>query len=388
MLSRTSETSGTSGISRISRKKTIHNNKYKPSGGIKDFIKKLVNSIEPTILNLYDSTKISLKEKAKIDANNYKEFNNFFDLTVEKVSKELDNNEGPIIQYHLSDNNKNEEHIKAMTEIVDKYKELYMNVLINDSKHQLTSDTKEIYPNYLEDLYKKNDKPYSDFENKNSLKKPIVKQSDEEFLETLKLRFEGLEKCIHNTEKQEEYKKEYKKEYIKYFIDEFGIESSTYKKSKSINEQCKSIYYNDKMLKDSNEINSNITLQNEVFKNYDTWLSKKNEIEFAKTFLPIDFFINQKTQTNEDFKNELLDKIKTLIKSNNRDLRQFVFGFFKDDEFEYLLKLRPFLFEVGGMLKEKTCSTSCNPLVNWSIILNMIYSRCSITKQSLDRYGY
>ena len=119
-----------------SRKKTIHNNKYKPSYGIKDFIKKLNDSKEPTILNLYDSTKISLREKAQIDANEYKEFNNFFDLTVEKVSKELDNNKGPIIEYHLPDNNKNKEHIKGMTEIVDKYKKLYINLLTNDGKHQ------------------------------------------------------------------------------------------------------------------------------------------------------------------------------------------------------------------------------------------------------------
>ena len=82
------------------------------------------------------------------------------------------------------------------------------------------------------------------------------------------------------------------------------------------------------MLKDSSEITSNIALQTEVFKYYDKWLSETNEIEFAKTFLPSDFFINQKTKTDYEFKNELLDKIKTLITENNRDSRQFVFGFF------------------------------------------------------------
>ena len=338
-----------------------------PSNGINHWISTLKSNDEPTLLNINTNKKISFEDKLKIDAKKYKDFNTFFDSTVKKVSDELDNNKGPIIEFHLPDTNNNDENNQALTEIVDKYKELYLNKLTNDGNHKLT-DKKEIYPNYLEDLYTKNDKPYVDFETKNGITKPIVEQTDDEFLETLKLRIKGLQKCIKDNKNQDEY--------IQYFKNEYDKENKTYE-SHNVNKQCKSIYYNDKMLKDSSEITSNTELQTEVFKYYDTWLSQPNEIEFAKTFLPSNFFINQKTKTDYEFKNELLDKIKTLITENNRDSRQFVFGFFKDDEFEFLLKLRPFLFEVGGMLKEQTCSTSCNPLVNWSIILNMIYSRCT-----------
>ena len=134
----------------------------KPSGGINHWINSLKKTNEPTLLNLYDTNKISLKEKATIDAVEYKHFNNFFDSTVEKVSAELNHNKGPIIEAHLPDYNRNEEHIKTMQEIVDKYKELYLNVLLNDGNHKLTNDTTpEIYPNYLEDLYKQNENSIS-----------------------------------------------------------------------------------------------------------------------------------------------------------------------------------------------------------------------------------
>jgi hypothetical protein len=355
--------------------------RHSPSNGINHWISNLKTNNEPTILNLDTNNKISFKDKLKINATKYKEFNTFFDSTVKKVSDELDNNQGPIIEFHLPDTNNNDENNKALTEIVYKYKELYLNNLTNDGNHKLTdkftdklTDKQESYPNYLEDLYKKNDKPYVDFEIKNGITKPIVEQNDDEFLETLKLRIKGLQKCIQNNKNQYEY--------IQYFNNEYNKENKTYD-SHNVNEQCKSIYYSDKMLKDSSEITRNTELQTEVFKYYDTWLSETNEIEFAKTFLPSDFFINQKKKTDDEFKNELQDKIKILIKENNRDIRQFVFGFFKDNEFEYLQKLKPFLFEVGGMLKHKTCETSCNPLVNWSIILNMIYSRCSITNTNV-----
>ena len=203
-----------------------------PSNGINYWISTLKSNNEPTILNLDTNNKISFKDKLKINATKYKEFNTFFDSTVKKVSYELDNNQGPIIEFHLPDTNNNDENNKALTEIVDKYKELYLNNLTKVDKHELTykfTNKKEIYPNYLEDLYTKNDKPYVDFEIKNGITKPIVEQNNDEFLETLKLRIEGLDKCIKNNKTQGEY--------IKYFKNEYTKESS--KKSKSINEQCK-----------------------------------------------------------------------------------------------------------------------------------------------------
>jgi hypothetical protein len=56
----------------------------KPSNGINHWINTLKTNNEPTILNLYDTNKISLKEKATIDAIEYKNFNDFFNSTVKK----------------------------------------------------------------------------------------------------------------------------------------------------------------------------------------------------------------------------------------------------------------------------------------------------------------
>ena len=128
--------------SRTSRKHNLYTKQ--PSGGINHWINSLKKTNEPTLLNLYDTNKISLKEKATIDAVEYKNFIDFFDSTVKKVSDELDHNKGPIIEYHLPDNpdnpdnNRNEEHIKAMKEIVDKYKELYLNHLKQDEITKLS----------------------------------------------------------------------------------------------------------------------------------------------------------------------------------------------------------------------------------------------------------
>ena len=66
-----------------------------------------------------------------------------------------------------------------------------------------------------------------------------------------------------------------------------------------------------------------------------------------------------------------MDNIKALIVLNNRDYRQFIFGMF--DEIEYLRNLKPFLFEVGGMQTSINRRVNCNPLVNWTVFLNLLY---------------
>ena len=309
--------------------------KYPPSFGIIHWIKTLIISKEPTILNL--KTKIKEEDKPKFNDTEYNTFEDYFFKVVKKVSVELNTLQGPIIESHiLPINTKNTDYTKAMQEIVDKYINLYLKDLKNDGKHKITSG-EEIFPNYLEDLYTQNNKPYTEFEKASGLSKPIVEQTDEEFFTTLGLRVEGLKECQTKLEGQIETAKDY-------FDTEFTRENFNYDKEKTknneleypllnlttqnktknktqiiqqkqaqiqtqIESQCKTIYYNGKMLEDSKVITTNIDLQKEVFSYYEKWLSQPNEIEFAKTFLPAEYFINQNTQTQDVFKSELFEKV-------------------------------------------------------------------------------
>jgi hypothetical protein len=264
----------------------------KPSNGINHWINSLKTNNEPTLLNFYDTNKISLKEKAQIDANEYKEFNDFFNSTVKKVSDELNYNKGPIIEYHLPDNNRNEEYIKAMQEIVDKYKELYLNNLKQDKKnhHKLTNDTTpEIYPNYLEDLYQKNENPYVDFEKQNGLTNPIVKQSDKEFLDTLHLRKKGLKSCIKNPENQDHNMDYFKQQYAD---EDYNLNFPNLSKTKSIStdmikSQCK-IFKLGLSKTEFTEVEFN------KFKiDFEKFMEDNNykETKLLKTVLPKEYFI-------------------------------------------------------------------------------------------------
>jgi len=369
----------------IEYNRSVKSSKYPPSFGINHYIETLKKLDEATILNL-SNPKYVTKNFNEIK---YDKFISHFYSVIRKVSSELDNLKGPIIEYYiLPEYQLNDEYKTAMNEIVDKYKKLYLNDIKNDGKHKLTENDTDIFPNYLDDLYTQHNKPYIDFETKNGLDKPIVEQTDEEFYDTLRLRIQGLKECQDKLGGQFESAKQY-------FIEEYERENKIYDdlnfpkintKTKAISidnkisSQCKTIYYNDKMLEDSKNITQNKELQTKVFKNYETWLSNPNEIEFAKTFLPAEYFTNQKTKTQEEFTNELFGNIKLLILSNNRDYRQCVFGKFEDKEFtNYLKYLKPFLFEVGGMLKSEEQTVSCNPFVNWSILLNLLYCRCAIS---------
>ena len=366
--------------SRISRKKTIHNNKYKPSDGIKDFIKKLEDSTEPTILNL-DTYKLSFSDKLKLKPKNknedtiYNKFKLFFNTTVNKVSKELDENKGPIIDCHLPDEYNNDENTKAaMQEIVDKYKKLYLNDLINDGYHQLTSDTKEIYPNYLEDLYSQNEKPYIDFEKQNFLGNPISEKNDEEFFDTLKLRIKGLDECKNKLEGQFETAESY-------FNEEYDNENDKYEEIKDnkdlniddkIREQCNAIQYGDEILIKSKEILNDSKLNLNLDKLIDFFNTNPNELEFAKTFLPEDFFIG----LNND---NIRLKLKNLILKNDRKMRQYVFGFYSEKKYNKIRPLTPFLYETSNILIPKDSNKSCNFLINWNIISNLLFCRCAIS---------
>lgn len=331
-----------------------------PSESIQNWMKTLKEN-KDTILN----TKFESKTQ-------YEKFKEFFESITKKVGDELDNNKGPIIEYHLQKDDKedNKDIVKSMNNIVEKYENLYLKEL-NEKENNKTEDGK-FYPNYIKDLYRKNDNPYIEFEKQNGIKKPIVEQTNEEFLKTLEMRIKGLEIC-KGTTTQSEYANYFNAEYMNEYtnFDKLGLN-----KDNMIESQCKSIYYNDNMLNNSKNIITDEKLKKKVLEYYKDWLEKPNEVWFARTFLPEDYFEDEE---NPDFKTILLEKIKTLILSNNRDIRQFVFGFFEDSEFKYLKNLRPFLFEVGGMLKHKYANISCNPLVNWSIILNMIYSKCSVS---------
>ena len=361
--------------------------KYTPSFGIQHWINTLTKSEEPTILNL--KTKLKEEEKSKFNVEEYKTFVDYFHKIVKKVSVELDQLKGPIIESHIlpintTNTTNNTEYTKAMQEIVDKYKTLYLKDLKNDGNHKLTSDKKEIFPNYLGDLYLKNDKPYTEFEEQSGLTKPIVEQTDKEFFDTLELRIKGLEICKNDKEKDvKDYQTD---EDYKYFLNEYNRERKNYndlqfpelnKNTKTIsidntiNSQCNAISYGKK------------TIENFDFDKFKVFIEKNDskEKKILKTFLPKICFDENQDINYVNLKKLLNGTLKDKgILIDNKKYRQYTFGFFDEEEISEIRNhFRFFLYEAGG----GTFKNMCNPLVNWSTMLNLLYCKCSISNTEI-----
>jgi hypothetical protein len=349
-----------------------------PSFGIQHFFKERLSEpakpgekIVPNIYNLDEYFKTN--KNSLFNREYYLRCKTFIDNIISKTGDELDSNTGNILDLHINPEYQsvpdNSEILSKMTEIKELYRKLYLDGL-QPVNHQIIREG-QIYPDYYEDLYFKNYKPYEKLESELGIPDDITKQTDEQFLETLKKRVEGLQNCIDKQEGQMPGSDEY-------FKKEHSRESKTSTTNKTetelIEEKCKAIYYSQDMLEASEKIQTDETFF-DVLAKYEKFFKDPREVAYARTFLP-------DTSTNTYFLadgNIDMKKIAELIKSNNRDLRQFVFGFFSDSpEFEYLKPLRPFLYEIGGIQISSGNKVSCSPLVNWSLLLNLLYCRCSI----------
>ena len=338
-------------------------------------------SKDATILNLdkhYDSNFIFNKKE-------YNQFKKFNEKVIDQVANEVDNNTGDIIQKHIyNDNdNDNDKYRDDIEKIFKKYKDTYIDSIESNGtdSHMKTIEGK-LYPNFTKDLYNKNTIIYETFEKNNGIHKNIEDQNDKEFIQTLGVRINGLEKCLdESTVSLKNNNKKYK-----YYENEYSIESenydSIYDKLKDnenvefrelIDNQCKVINYNKKTKKNieehkklnSHELKKTIKYIEELFKTV--------ENEYAKTFLPESCW--NKMSSNTSSIN--IDEITKLITSGDRNNIQYLFGFFTDKRIQHALDLRPLLYMAGGMMADYDYKNSCHPLVMWSILLNSLYSKCA-----------
>ena len=327
---------------------------------------------ETTILNL-DNQKDLKPDFNKPYYENFKAFN---EKVVKQLVTEVDGNYGDIIQAHICDT-KNEENKLKLMEMFENYKKTYIDTITVTAEHKKTNEGKP-YPYFMEDLYSKNDIIFKNFEKNIGIDKKIEDQEDSEFLETLGKRIDGLKNCSkdikYNEQDREYFLIEHNKEILNYneIIDKTQSPEPN-QLSEEINKHCKLITFSPKVskqLENAKNITKTETLIEKIktlFENKNE--NNKNEIEYAKTFLPKDCWNIDGSVNN--------NKIMEIIASGDRNYKQYLYGFFSNKELEFLFKLGLPLYNVGGMLPAFEKPYSCSPLVIWSILLNMIYTKCS-----------
>lgn len=332
---------------------------------ISRFTEKYSNVEEATIFNLP-----KYKTGKEFNKIRYDVFLEFYKQTNTILDEEIRNNTGEIMQIFPV----NKEFRNILESIRQDYDDMYLNPIKMEELH----DGK--YPKFFEHMFKKSYKVYEKYEklldlpsdaNGNAIR--IENQSDEEILKTLQLRIKGLKECqsykpesMNETEK-EYYDVEYKREnekYEKLLMDDSITESS------KVEQQCKNIFYNLDALNKYDKTQYNM----EIIK---IFLSNPIEELYARTYLPIECFDIIINNGNTIYKINF-DKVEELLKIGDRNYRQFVFGFYSDELLQTVRKIKPFLFEAGGMIFKDNYYDSCNQLVNWSLYLNMLYCRCGI----------
>ena len=184
---------------------STHN--YKPSYNIKSahyhHSTKLDNA---SILNLdkYKDTKDTINKP------NYDAFKSFTNRVVEKLANEIDNNKGEIIQAHIF----NQKYTTQIDTMCKEYEKTYIITITKTDTHKTTTDGK-LYPFFMEDLNSKNSVIYEEFEKNVGITTKIEDQTDEEFLDTLGKRIEGLNQCKLDHNYNEKSKKYFSNEYEK-----------------------------------------------------------------------------------------------------------------------------------------------------------------------------
>lgn len=351
----------------------------RPSRGIEHFFKEtLTKSNEPTIYNLDEY--FTKNPNPNFNKEEYLRKKAFIIEITKKIGDELDSNEGNIIDVFSCDGNTPEDN-NELNKIKIQYKQLYLDGLPLEG-HK-TNRRKQVYPNYYEDLYQKGYKPYELLEQSLGFQNRISNQSDEDFLETLDKRIAGLDTCTKNLQGQKLGADIY---FEKELAREKNVSDSTKTKYQTsdaiaiIEDRCKSIYYSHDTLEASERIQTDKSFQDEVFARYEEFFKDSNEVAFARTFLPNSGKYNCFLEDG----NINMEQVKRLIIENNRDFRQFVFGFTNNKTFEKIRELRPFLFEAAGMQQSINRIVNCSPLVNWTLLLNLLYCKCAIANSKVN----
>ena len=365
---------------------------------VKDIIEQsntYFNIADTTSNNIYNiNPKIS--DTLQLDIDKYIIFLQFMIKELEKNNTDFENNTGDILTAHYLDGI-NKEDIDEINKIKDKYEDIYKLSQLTEyntedkkqninerlskltlskksedlsKKRHITRYNKKAYPNWIEDLLSVSKTSLYELIEGNINIPNILDQNDSQFIETLKERVKGLDICYKNENNSDTYNSYLKKEYYDY---EFNSETQKIIDTESIPDKDK-----------ISEICNNIKWGTEDYKYYadksdDDKLkdfihflaNKPTELQNLKTFLPSKCFHSSGKINSE----EILE----LIKTKDRKYRQYIFGFYND--IKDFIPVKQF-YEIFNM--QEGWNKNCHLLVNWNLIANMMYSRCSISNNTSD----
>ena len=290
-------------------------------------------------------------------------FLEFIKNQIDSMLDEYKKNNGKIVNYYVFD----EQYREQIRLCAEEYDNLYVNRrTYKPLKTTLNKKEKEQYPYFIEELLKKSRKILYE---RNELQygiKNILGQNDEEFLDTIKKRLAGLEKCSTEEdilERKEYYEAEHSN--LKTKIEELDKMPMISAKDK-IKEICKTIKWGTKdyYYHKNNEFNL------EEFK---SWVEQNpNELEYLKTFLPEDCFTHTPDLIN-------WENIGKLASSHNRTYRQYIFGY-SEDIAKYS-KFKQF-YELFNMDFSNSWKP-CDMIVLWNMISNLFFNRCAISNNDV-----
>ena len=331
---------------------------------VKDYqsINKLFNLLDTKdnhLFNIIPST---------LETNKLEQYYLFLQFIVKHISSMLDeykNNTGKIVNYYVFD--------ETYSEQIRLCAEEYDNIYVNKTTYKplkTATTLKEQYPYFKEELLKKSRSILYEKNEKKYGIKNILEQNDKEFLDTIKKRLAGLEKCSANEdilERKEYYKTEHLN--LKSKIDDLDKQPMISAKEK-IKEICKTIKWGTK----DYEYHKNNNFNLEEFK---TWIEQNPvELDYLKTFLSKDCFIDG-SGSGLDLIN--WGNIKTLAESHDRTYRQYIFGY-SEDIAKYS-KFKQF-YELFNMDFSDSWEP-CDMIVIWNMISNLFFNRCAISNDDI-----
>ena len=374
----------------------------------------------PVNREIYNIFKIP-SDRKELDKQKYGKFLIFMITESIKINKEFanandtnDTNNVDILTVHLMDHISTEDY-KAIQELKKKYETLYPKLKKQDKLMPLKSQ----FPDFYGDIINKKNKQklYEDTETQYDFG-DITTQNDLKIIGNLNKRIEGLKKC---SEDLTEKKKTDNDTRIVYYEEEYKDESKTYEEvikdtsltdTEKIEKLCTNIKWGSKIFDyDKNKTKNNnasdlANFYDTEFDNFYKFITENpGELEFVKTFLPIECF----NQDGQLLDNVTLKKILFDIASNpdtSNIHKQYIFGV-RDDVLKFSkihqfynsynmsmskskLKSTPKSKSTSHKSQDKLVTTvtdeivyNCHPLVNWTIYLNMLYARCAINNSKI-----
>ena len=337
-------------------------------------------------------------DRDKLDKHKYGKFLIFMITESLKINKEFanandtnDTNNVDILTVHLMDHITTEDN-NAIQELKKKYETLYPKLKMEAKSTPLQA----YFPDFYKDIINKQNKKklYEDTEKQYGFG-DITTQDDKGFIGNLKKRIGGLQKCstdpkekAKNVDKPDEsfYNEEYEKENsILQKVWTPTPNNPTEAKAK-IEELCTNIkwgkkqFYYHKNQKFTNE-------PREFTKFHEFIIGTPGELEFVKTFLPVDCFNQDGTLKDIDTLKHILIDIATNSDRSNIH-KQYIFGIGNDVEVFSKMKQFYNIYSMNSsytLLKNKDTDEpynksmhyNCHPLVNWTIFLNMLYAKCA-----------